>query len=49
MTFSDSFWRSVIRLSTLFEMVAIVLSSAELRSNASFMKFKKVIYKDVEE
>ena len=30
MAFSDSFWRSVIMSSTLFEKVAIVLVSAKL-------------------
>ena len=38
MAFSDSFWRSVTTLSTLFQKVAIVLSSAKLKGCRSFMK-----------
>ena len=38
MAFSDSFWRPVIKSSTLSEQVAIVFASAKFRSCTSFMK-----------
>ena len=45
MTFSDSFWASGIKLSTLFDKVAIASSSAKLRSCASFMKSNRSFIK----